>query len=410
MSMKTKINGPINLVRMEGIVNDVNKIIYLFMDRHDEVNDQTNCADPKNSIDISDYLKKSFNHLDPNKTYDFFMEIFPENLDVDTSQILYSKPDFELKYLYRVSKFFRENILIDNKENILSSRFDNIRLHYIDIRDKLHIVLTYIVQFIKDNINQTIDHIKKGSNNTDDYLSVLPIIIKTSIKVITKSLSVINNSFKNLNHSENYHKPFDHIYIENFEDFILDSNQQDTLYNNIEYLIGKITHDYNHNNIKKFINSLVPVYITKYIDKLLNILENFIKTTNDFTGKDYVNNCDKILDQLIHIRGNIFIIVSHIMDLYFLRRFLDKDYITNVIIYTGAAHSLLYIYVLVQLGMKITNVARTNVNNLTELNQNIKSIKNFPSEKSYKQLMYIFDIDDYTPQCVDISYFPDNFE
>ena len=29
-----KINGPINVIRMEGSINDIKKIIYFFMDEH----------------------------------------------------------------------------------------------------------------------------------------------------------------------------------------------------------------------------------------------------------------------------------------------------------------------------------------------------------------------------------------
>lgn len=33
------------------------------------------------------------------------------------------------------------------------------------------------------------------------------------------------------------------------------------------------------------------------------------------------------------------------VDIYFLRRFLDKDYITNGLSYTGSTHSLMYVYI-----------------------------------------------------------------
>lgn len=55
-----KINGPINVVRMEGEINNIHKVIYLFMDDHLDINKQTSCRgnDPKHSIDIQDFFKK----------------------------------------------------------------------------------------------------------------------------------------------------------------------------------------------------------------------------------------------------------------------------------------------------------------------------------------------------------------
>lgn len=67
-----KINGPINVVRMEGIINDTKKVIYLFMDRHADIDKQTDCNDPDNSINIAEYFNQSFLKLDKDKTYDFF--------------------------------------------------------------------------------------------------------------------------------------------------------------------------------------------------------------------------------------------------------------------------------------------------------------------------------------------------
>ena len=38
-----KVNGPINVIRMEGRVNNIDKVIYIFMDVHYPVDSQTKC-------------------------------------------------------------------------------------------------------------------------------------------------------------------------------------------------------------------------------------------------------------------------------------------------------------------------------------------------------------------------------
>ena len=40
---KKEISGPINVIRLEGIVNGIKKVITLFMDIHLDEEDQTKC-------------------------------------------------------------------------------------------------------------------------------------------------------------------------------------------------------------------------------------------------------------------------------------------------------------------------------------------------------------------------------
>ena len=67
-----QINGPINVVRMEGTINGIKKTIYVFMDRHDHLQEQLEC----NNVfakDINQYFAETFIKLnDSGKMYDFF--------------------------------------------------------------------------------------------------------------------------------------------------------------------------------------------------------------------------------------------------------------------------------------------------------------------------------------------------
>ena len=68
-----QINGPFNLIRLEGVVNNVKKVIYLFADVHRDVSEQTACENVF-AQDISQYLAKNFlklnksSKLAPNKS------------------------------------------------------------------------------------------------------------------------------------------------------------------------------------------------------------------------------------------------------------------------------------------------------------------------------------------------------
>src|SRR5207253_1524266 len=64
-----------------------------------------------------------------------------------------------------------------------------------------------------------------------------------------------------------------------------------------------------------------------------------------------------------------FSIFSLLTDLYFIRRFIDKDYITNGIIYSGARHSSNYIYIL-------SKYFDFDINNFFYLKENPDKLKN----------------------------------
>lgn len=67
-----QVNGPINVVRLEGKVNDVRKVIYVFLDFHYGISRQTECENIY-SKDIQLYLAENFGNLTKSdKIYDFF--------------------------------------------------------------------------------------------------------------------------------------------------------------------------------------------------------------------------------------------------------------------------------------------------------------------------------------------------
>ena len=59
MTISNYVSGPVNTVRLEGSINGVKKIIYLFMDFHADLHHQTECEDIR-SLDIDKYLVQTF--------------------------------------------------------------------------------------------------------------------------------------------------------------------------------------------------------------------------------------------------------------------------------------------------------------------------------------------------------------
>jgi hypothetical protein len=139
---------------------------------------------------------------------------------------------------------------------------------------------------------------------------------------------------------------------------------------------------------KFMMNELYPWNISYGLDSYtLRSYIGDIITTTQYIANDYVYG--------IHI---------WIMDIYFLRRFLDKDYITNAITYAGKAHSISYLYILVKyFDFQITHISHSAVANVKKLTKKIKKIT-LDDVPKISQL-----ITDQEIQCSDMTDFPVDF-
>jgi len=127
---------------------------------------------------------------------------------------------------------------------------------------------------------------------------------------------------------------------------------------------------------------------------------------------------DDINNDLMKIHKNM-TTISHyhsnselmLMDIFSLRRFLDKSYITNAITYTGSAHSLNYIMILVKyFDFKITHADYYNEMAMTmtldKLNKFIAELPDYSEVEVLNKYLYPPQLQ----QCIDMSKFPDDFE
>jgi len=153
-------------------------------------------------------------------------------------------------------------------------------------------------------------------------------------------------------------------------------------------MINKLKSRYTHTDLKIKIKDLLN--INKYaLIKLYN--QNKIITSREDIRK---------------LEGQILINISWIMDIYFLRRFIDKDYIQNVISYTGNAHSIrILIFLLKNYNMEITHCVYST-QSIDYINKYVKS-KNVDIEKNLYDVLQLFYNTD-LKQCSDISDFPEH--
>lgn len=384
------INGPINIARLEGYVSNVKKVIYLFMDYHADIKFQTQCANIF-SKDIDKYFAETFYEISKNesdkKIYDFFMEIYPTELFNINNLDGVEKRNI---YIVEVSKFFKKIFRYQGKFNNVSINeiFNKFRLHYMDIRD-------YLKSSVQKKIYKMLvisDYVNKSNNISYDQINELIellYIMKNHFEQMIVILQNTTNRFLNLR--------------------VIDHYQDNTEI--LKYLINKIRNSYKHDKIK--------LVITKYLDKNINNCEKIIDDINVSINKfkkyaKIVNNSEidillikkivkKTTDKISYLFTNNFIeFFARFTDLYFIRRFLDKDYITNAIVYTGALHSNMYIHILLNdFDFKITHISWNKLNNIDKLNKKIK-------KKTLSEIEELI-VPDNTNQCSSMSSFPDNF-
>ena len=239
--------------------------------------------------------------------------------------------------------FFMKNVIIQNNKN-MGTPFKKIRFHYSDIRNEFKNI---IYDDFKTTIYDLFNKIKsKIINNAtyNDYENYINIIIK----ILDKLKHIIK---------------------------IGDNN-----------LINKIKNKYIHPEIKNKINKL--------IDNLFDYIE-IIK--NNIINIQKLSDAEEQYLEIIQL-------YAWLMDIYFLRRFLDKDYITNAIIYCGIGHSIRYIIFLIKsFDFKITHASYSS-KPLPLVNQIIKESSD---EINLNDISKIF-INNYI-QCIDITSFPENF-
>src|ERR1700733_13261845 len=371
MNNSVKINGPINVIRMIGKIGSTSKVLYLFGDIHTDVNTQQEC-DSIFNVDINQYLATTFynisNDSSDKKIYDFFLEISPSELvneqDMNNS--------YKFKYIHQVYKFFRKIFRYNKSKNKVSvhDMFNKIRLHYIDIRQ-------YFSQSNRIMFN-TFDTIFLLENNrylskdiVDEIIRGLT-IVKTDLKLIIDAYNVSTSSqVQKLNE----------LTTRDYNKYMI-------------YFFQKLINFYNHKNISERIKKQIKIILDE-IDKIIKEIDIFIVLLIN-VNDDFLN--------IVKLFDNYMEVGMKLMDLYFMRRYLDKSYITNGIVYGGADHICNYVYSLIKdYDFEITNSSYMSAKNINELNKNINKLKNYMDVRQY-----IFP--NILRQCSDLEGFPSNFQ
>jgi len=415
---KKYINGPVNAIRLEGKIGSVKKVIYLFLDFHMQVEHQTQCTNIY-ADDFSKYLLNGF--LEAKRTkrqIDFFLEIDSamEGTTKYYTDVAGAKiRDRKMMYIRALRHIFLKLFNYDQEKNkVFQSQFiDNIRVHYADFRylfDEPHsgMLLT--------NLEHSVSVIYELTNSRENT-------------VITKLAHVVEEF-----------RSFQDIFEECFQNDILcrtkaklipEIKDKEDIHNRFRYIFQKMIYKYKHSSVQKVMQDLLRIE-QKKIPQIIKLLQNYSKLlinthkklmqtyhhrrppSSDINNKfDYLpynyQTADTIkmeiplYESLSRLEYLVNKMVGY-MDIFFLRRFLDKDYITTGVVYAGAFHCGNYVRILVQkFNFKITHVSNSNGMTIPQLNTAIKKTKH-PVEANYLLVPEVLE------QCADMSSFPQNFK
>jgi hypothetical protein len=385
--MSKTINGPYNIVRLEGEINNTKKIIYIFSDIHTADYE----CDDIDSPDITKYLLKVFrkakNKL-PDKYYDFFVETHtrPES---ETFDIMKRR-----EYIYMVRKMFYHL----NRKKLLLSKEMNIRLHYTDFRDYLNTSANIdMMNHAFTEINNMFVREWIDSHNIDNIINIVspvPDIIKNLQHFINGDLKKILIDDKT-------------VYLKHGDITVEQSN------NMLNNIFMKIRYDYKNKDVQSILTDIFA-NINKMLGNTLSKYAHFIEFLNKarytytYTTpypqliadrKKIIKTISKIKIYLLDIDETLSYIDVILIDIFMLRRFLDKEYITNALYYCGGHHANIITTILVKyFDFKITHIAKSE-DTVDNLNKKLKNIDLYKS--NMKEILK----PDY--QCSSIEGFPD---
>lgn len=385
-SEKININGPVNYVKIQG---DNKKTLHIFFDLHYDIDDQTECDD-YNSLNINKYIRNFLTNT--KKDINYFLEITPqkENYISDKNDIYIRKTENE---------FYNLKDELQNKKNV--------KLHYVNIRyffyfeeitENINFFLNnfYVNYFEKNKkdkiylLKQNIQHMTKISEYLYKILEIYELLLKKDIKYQKVDLT----------------KQYDYKYK--------DQNNY-TLYTNnaIISIITKLLKKYEDDKIKDSMNLLFKEYfingITTILDKISEVIEvmnvyltleensednhgkicntfnkiNYYSFTDTLCQDDFIDfKCD-IEKRVSKIKMSLEITFAQLQDIYFIRKFIDKSYVEESIIYSGFTHSIFYIYVLIKyFGFSVVDCYYINKsllknNSLLEINNSVVKSKDY---------------------------------
>jgi hypothetical protein len=432
------VTGPINAFRLEGKFDGVIKILYLFSGIYQFPEKQEKCESFEDIL-FPNYIWKEMKYnVDKNNEYDIFFEI-------TKSESLFHENTGNTMYIQNFIEMSKE--MIEEKKR--SKIFDHVRLHHVDFRYLELFNIFLDLDFIdrihrihrEDLYSVTIKNIELIMNGIINVKVNLGIVKNIMMSILNKNIgnetlkllkeNVIRGNIKEtidiltkIKGELNEHPVYSY-FVDYLEDII--TNEK---YDAIPNLLDILLYFYNiywrneSQLTKIFFNNTIFPFILAELDRLDMHLEKHLTRIEYLKQNAKQFGSEKMADHIDSYEYNkkiesfyfkndflIWEILSFCdmvgMDIYFVKRFLDKKYVRNSVIYAGPNHISRIIYFLVgRLDFKLTHISKIH-EDLTIDTIN-KKIKDNDNNRVLSISKYLYPHGSY--QCVDMSTFPQHFQ
>lgn len=308
--MRDQIHGPINVVRLES----PSKTLYIFFDYHEDVDKQTQCSSDR-AITVKVFLENLFDKQTA-ATTDFFLEVDPYLVTTTTSHAVSMQRRKHENYIRElelwVTEHFHHKQQKRRREAMRSTRFPNVRLHYIDFRAYFH-----------DVDEETCEDVE-----LDAFCDTMEETFKELVSLLQKRAKKGKRQRFIDKLLTRYKDPSNKLKMTKY----IRSNVLGSLETLLSFLSRK----------KKKILEWQKVLTGVQDDELF--MNRTYGLTDDFRARAgyKIGSFVRKLSQ-----GWMDILVT-LVDLYFVRRLVEKDYISRAILYCGAFHSINVVMILVR--------------------------------------------------------------
>ena len=370
------LNGPVNYFKLSNGENQIN----LFMDFHAPINRQRKCED-YDSKDIDKYFNKILSNEETlnNETLDFFLEINPTS--INNKYKYFSNDNYLVSIRKMFSKLYNQKYANIDEDEMPEQK---IRLHYMDIRDyssfnelkrKLESILIELDRTRLDNLSLVISELYTIKNILIFIDSMINSIITDNKNPIYEKLSTKKIDFINLKEK----KTTNNKNINNEQALSMNMVMDVGLYQILQKILTNYKDNHNKDNIIKFFDNhyiKTSKYLIEKIDTLIKNTIEIDKIIDDFIVEEKItfeeinsqkNNGSRdilpyyfysmskykkawrdLTDEIEEINHLIVKIGVIMTDCYFLRRLIDNSSIKKSIVYTGAYHSVIYLWFLIK--------------------------------------------------------------
>lgn len=417
------VDGPVNVIRLEGKINGTSKVMYFFMSSRHTIFTQTKCASLY-SRDLKNYLVDGFVAINKSKQK---LDVFAPNSTLDMIQFMERRVTSEQNMLSTYSRNFTKSYNVGLMilfariyYNNNSPPFESIRIHGNEI---VPLIIPYI--YNSQLMSMFTEISEFGINNFFIFSQPMKDDALFALNDSSAALSALTEIYQNAVDGKIDVYASKNVETDQTNSSSDNATNQENDASKLAKLFYKLIHRVNNPEVKKLTNDLLAKafeqekvaqnllktlvadldLIQKHFSKIRSGTEPMIPA-GKFFETSYADSLKVLYDFNIHFEKISYcmrFIDTNIQIAFFLRRALDKSYITHTLNWSNYDFQLICIDALMkQFDFKITHAAFKTVSSIKDLNDKIKKTKNV---EEVADLL----LTENMIQCSNLDGFPKNF-